>query len=176
VSFEIKSDVYEKPINSLVFCNNPLTIKELDDLLSDNGYFGRFKITKINLPKSQDVCVKVSVYLPDSVFTYDWPFDTYYNLTTRSLGTRKIPAIIKKEVKLLKCMYFFLLEGYNLSNNIEAVAEIGSLSMGWATKKEYVQLIMFLSKAGFFRKGWFVLKSKDDVSEIYENLFSPTYF
>lgn len=172
----IKNDVFEKSINNLVLCNNPRTIREFSDLLSDNGYFGRFTVEKVNLPKSQDVCIKAHVYLPDSIFTYQWPFQTYYNLTTRSFGTRKFPAIVKKERKLLKCMYFFLLERYNLSNNIEVVAELGSLTMGWSTKKEYIQLIMFLSKAGLFSRGWFVLKSEIDIQEVYDNLFNPVYF
>lgn len=170
------NDVYCKSINNIVISNSPKTISSLHSMLEDNGYYGRFKIDKIDVKRSRDVCVKISLYLPDSAYSYLWPYSTYYNLSDYSFGKRSRPRVIQPNIKLIKCMYFFLTTGYNISNNLETVAKIGNLHMGWATKEEYVHMIIFLVKAGLFNNGAFVLKSVNDVNEVYENLFDYNYF
>jgi hypothetical protein len=173
---EPKSDIYVKSINNIISSSAPRTIEKVEELLENNGYYGRAKVRKVPTKNYRETAIKVEVYLPDSIITYNWPFETYYNLSKVDFGKRTRPRVIKKNEALIKCMYFFLIQNYRISNNLEAVAEIGHLYMGWATKEEYIHMIRFLIKAGLFRDGWFALKSKQDVLEVYNNLFDYNYY
>lgn len=91
IDHEIKSDEYKVPINTLVVLNKPTTVSALSKLLDDNGYFGRYKILRKVTKNLGDIIITVEVYLPNSNFTYTWPFKTFYNLTLGRLLRR--PAL-----------------------------------------------------------------------------------
>lgn len=169
-------DVYKKSINNIIVSSCPKSIEKLEELLDKNGYYGRYKVVRHYAKNIKELAIKIEVYLPDSVHTYTWPLDTHYNLTKCDFGKRKKPRVIVKDNALIKCMYFFLIDRYNISNNLEVVAQIGHLKMGWATKERYIQMIKFLAKTNLFKDGWFVLKSYNDVKEVYENLYDYNYF
>lgn len=172
----VKSDVYSISLNSLIFGNAPKTIPLLSKLLEDSGYYGRFKIQQITSPNYKDIFINIEVYLPDSVYSYLWPFKTHFNLTTQSFGKRRSPIILKNSFKLIKCMSFFVNCDINMSEGVERVSVFGNALMGWATKEEYMKMILFLIKAGLFRNGKFVIKTDEDAIEIHANLFDYTYF
>jgi hypothetical protein len=171
-----KSDLFKVSINTLVTSSRPNSVEELSALLDDNGYYGRYTLDKKSVGSLKNPCVKVIVYLPDSVFTYEWPYLTYYDLSENKFGKRKKPRVIQNNWKLYKCMSFFLVEGFIIDNNLELIASAGSKLMGWATKDEYIKMIQFLLKVGLFKDGIFVLKTLDDLTEVHDNLFDYNYF
>jgi hypothetical protein len=153
----------------------PKDEEALANLLDKNGYYGRHTIERYAGPSYKDICVKIKIYLPNSIFTYQWPYGAYYNLTQDSFSKRKKPSVVQNNFKLIKCMYFFTRSGIIVENDIEKVAELGSLYMGWAKKEEYFAMIRFLMKARFFNNGRFVLKT-EDVLEVHDNLFDFKYY
>jgi len=173
---EFKSDVYSKSINQLVTTYNPKTVDELSELLDDNGYYGRFEIVRVATKFYREVCVKVNVYLPDSIHTYEWPYMSHYNLTLRKFSKRPKPRMFKEDFRLMKCLYFFLLYKWPIDSSFEHIANLGFKCMGWATQSDYLSLTVILHKIGFFNRGEFVIKSEEDLIEVKENLFSYSYF
>lgn len=173
---DIKSDVFVTSINGLVAFHSPRTIEAFSDLLSNNGYYGRFEIVRVSGASYRDLAVKVRVYLPNSVYSYEWPYLTYYSLTTNKFGKRKKPKGIRKESVMIKSMAYFLCYDNSMHTDVEAMAEAGYRIMGWATKAEYVNMTILFVQAGLFSKGVFVLKHEDDMMEVLHNLFSYSYF
>ena len=88
INDEIKSDEYSVSINSLVILHKPKNINALSKLLDNNGYFGRYKILRRLTKKIGDTIVNIEVYLPNSLCSYIWPFETVYNLKTNKLVKR----------------------------------------------------------------------------------------
>jgi hypothetical protein len=171
-----KSDIYKVSLNDLIISSTPKSIKALEEILDDNGYYGRYRIITCKAPKSNDLCIKIEVYLPDSIYHYVWPYNTHYNLSTRSFGKRTKPAVINNKKILMKCMGFFNMFSYIITGKIDPIAEIAHLYMGWATKAEYIKMITFLCKVGLFNNGEFCLKTVMDSKEVHDNLFDPTYY
>lgn len=174
--FEPKCDLYKISINSIVSSSVPTSVPKLEELLDDNGYYGRYRIDSTPTKNFKNNYVKVDVYLPDSVFNYVWPLNGYYSIADRDFVKRKKPRVIKNNENILYCMYYFLCHNYRIVNSIEPIAELMTLQMGRATRKEYIDIIKFLAKEGFFKDGWFALKHQTDVKEVYENLFDFNYF
>lgn len=169
------SDQFQVSLNELIFSYNPNSIDQIKKILDENGYYGRHQVYTVNVNKSTDVCIKIRIYLVDSCYYYTWPFLTHYNLTRKCFGKRKIPALIKNDFKISKCMYFFTTFRYIITGKIDPIAEIAHLYMGWATKNEYIKIITYLSTNGFFKDGDFCLKSAIDVHEVHKNLFDANY-
>jgi len=174
--FEPKCDLYKISINSIVSSSLPATVPKLEELLDDNGYYGRFNIESTPTKNFKNNYVRVNVYLPDSVCNYVWPLNGYYSIADSDFVKRKKPRIIKNNENILNCMYFFLKYNYRIVNSIEIIAELMTLQMGRATKKEYIDIIKLLAKERFFKDGWFSLKHPTDAKEVYENLFDYNYF
>jgi hypothetical protein len=171
-------------LNELLISNDPKSISETADLLNNNGYLGRHEILlhekdgtlNKNRYDSNISRIKISVRLLDSNIDYIWPYNTYYDWETRRFGKRRKPAVIRNDFRLSKCMYFFVTTGCMITGNLDKVAELGSLMMGWADKSEYKKMIIFLIQADLFHKGEFKLKSHIDVYEYYNNMFDYHYF
>lgn len=85
---EIKSDEYKISINTLVVLNKPASIAAMSRLLDNNGYFGRYKILRKVTKKLGEAVINIEVYVPNSGFSYIWPFKTMYNLTLGKLLKR----------------------------------------------------------------------------------------
>ena len=170
-----KSDYYSISINSLLLAANPKSIAKVENLLDDNGYYGRYRIVRESVPVFA-ICIKIEVYLPESLNTYKWPFKTYYNLSTNSFGKRRIPRVIKNTFRFNKIMLFLALCDLDLSSGVDRLALSGSKIMGWANKDDYVKTIMFFIKCGMFVNSKFCIKTEQDVVEVQSNLFDPNYF
>ncbi len=175
IDFSENNDLYSISINSLVLSKTFHSIEELKDLLESKGYYGRIKVKKVDTVAKDDVRIKLEVYLPDSIVSYEWPFSSTYSLKKAAILKRKRPSAIKNNWKLLKCMYFLLKADYVLED-LDSAAQDGYIVMGWATKKEYVEMLRFLVKCNLIREGKFVLKTEQDVKEVYENLFDHVFF
>jgi hypothetical protein len=178
-----KNDQYIISLNELLITNNPKSIKDVEDLLDDNGYYGRNKVYPINIktPKEtsyfkKNQAIRIQIYLVDSKVHYTWPYDTYYDIANKSFGKRRKPGVIRDDFRLAKCMYFFATTGCMITGNLDKVAELGSLMMGWANKSEYKKMITFLCQADLFHNGEFRLKSHIDVYEYKNNMFDYNYF
>ena len=162
-------------LNSMILANMPKNIYELQILLNNSEYNGRFKI--IRAPsENKDILINIEVNLPESIYTYIWPHKTYYNLSNNSFGKRSTPSVIKNTYRFNKIMLFLALCGVDLSLGIDNLALLGSKAMGWATKDDYAKTILFLIKCNMFRDKKFFLKKEEEVSEVQSNLFDANYF
>jgi len=175
ISSSPTNDTYSLSINSIVLSRIFSSIEELKEALESSGYYGRVEVRKVSDGKSKDCLVKIKVYLPDSKVSYEWPFMASYSLNKGCITKRKRPAAIKNNWKLLKCMYFLFRHDYKIED-LDSAANDGYLIMGWATKKEYVELLRFLIKHELVWDGKLILKSAMDVRELYENLFDHTFY
>jgi len=172
----ILDDVYTISINSLVFSKTPKTVKQLEDVLNSNGYYGRFRIDRQYVKNSQDIYVKVKVYLPDSCCFYSWPLFGNYNLTSKCFTKRKKPSVLNNQFKLKKCLQFFAINKYKINTSIEEVADIASKYFGWATKSDYVKIMKLLIESDLIINGKFIIKSEKDIPEVFDNLLDANYF
>jgi hypothetical protein len=175
MSVTSKSDIYSISLNSLLLGSYPKNTIRIQELLDDSGYYGRSKI--IRAPSvNKDILINIEVYLPDSVYSYVWPYKTTYNVTSNSFGKRRTPSVIKNSFRFNKIMMFLSLCGVGMSTGVDDLALLGSKFMGWATKDDYAKTILFFVKCNMFRDRMFCLKTKEDVTEVQNNLFDANYF
>ena len=82
---EFKSDKFEVSLNEILFSRSyKPSVNSVSKLLDANGYFGRYKIETIDNRKfGTDILIRVHVYLYDSVYTYTWPYNTFFDLDKR---------------------------------------------------------------------------------------------
>jgi hypothetical protein len=202
---EFKSDKYEVSVNELLFTKRyKPSASSVESLLSNNGYYGRVEIESITDKKfGTDVLVKVHIFLFDSVFTYTWPYQTFFNLDKKVFGnTRKLPrGILNDRNIFITCCKNIAgmftpknrLEGiptFSDLNSLLAMEEISKRQAGldlwpeiicrhhesWNLVNYYQKLIPFLCRVGLMSNNRFKIKSKQDAEEVCMNLFDVNYW
>jgi hypothetical protein len=202
---QFKSDKYEVSLNELFFSRtyNP-SVNSVSRLLDNNGYFGRYKIeTLTNRKFGTDVLIRVHVYLIDSVFTYTWPYNTFFNIDNKSFGhNRKAPRGVLSDKSMLSYVFTLLSSIFSRrgktykpsmifeSHCDECLRVIQHYKLplsdwpyticnihGTAAHRPYLEkVIPFLVKVGLISNNKFKLNSIDDAEEVCENLFDIDYW
>jgi hypothetical protein len=175
INEDIKRDDYYISINELVIRHQPRDVRILSNILDDNGYFGRHKINREYTKRYGDNNVAVEIYLPNSIFTYRWPLSSTYSLT-RS-------GIIKNSNDFLHSYQSFVhpLDFLRRVNDKEAFRDIDKLSLMMFREhstrdllynKQFIYRIMLLK---YLVKNNILLRSKEDIVEIFHNLHNKQY-
>jgi len=203
---EFKSDKYEISINELMFGRiyKP-TISSVQKLLDDNGYFGRSRVEIVKNKKfGTDTLIKVHIYLYDSAFEYTWPFNTFFDLDTKSYGhNRRLSRGVFTDnltfVRLVTMLaYMFTPQSKlekPLSDHVKELLEIRKIidesnlpadDWPWAIcsykqiygpiRKRWESIIHFLKRTGFIVNNRSRLISALDAQEICDNLFDINYW
>ncbi len=171
-----KSDLFRVSINDLVESKFPSDVKDLSTILDDNGYYGRHQIRRMEGPSYKDICVKVRVYMPYSVFTYEWPYGSYYNLTAKCFGKRSMPKALSMSQDVhFRAMCLYFIHRKDPIIDIETTATNGA-NWGGGLKHQYVHLIRLFFRLGFIKNNTFCIKSGEDMYEVMCNLFDRSYF
>lgn len=205
INNEFKSDKYSVSLNELIFSRTSSSnISSLMKLLDDNGYFGRYKIESFSDKRfGTDVLIKIYVYMPDSSYTYCWPFNTFFNITRKLFGNnRKAPGLVLADQTMLKYSFLVLSvmfcrdpnqeEDYNFHDercrSIAKIIKDGNHSVEeWAyiickhnkaihEKKYFQRVIAFLCRIGLIKNSRFLISGKLDAKEISSNLFDINYW
>lgn len=202
---EFKSDKYEVSLNELLFSRtyNP-SVNSISKLLDNNGYFGRYKIeTLTNRKFGTDVLIKVHVYLIDSVYTYTWPYNTFFNLDKKSFGhSRKAPRGVLTDKSMLSYVFtlfstIFAKRGktYKPSMVFETYCDeclrviqqhklplsdwprtICNIHQTNAHRPYLEKAIPFLVKVGLLSNNKFRLNNAYEAEELSDNLFDIDYW
>ena len=174
-----KSDAYSISINSVILLYKPQSIPTLSKLLDDNGYYGRYTIMTKVTKKLGETVINIEVFLPNSGFSYLWPFRTLYNLTLgrllKKVKLRKIPAVP------------YVMTYLSTESIFSTKFEIGSIeelprelmkAYGSRDYSYYQYIVSTMIHAGLFKitrdkKIIFLLKNEEDIKEVNDNLFNP---
>jgi hypothetical protein len=175
-----KSDTYSISINSIILLHKPNNLPSLCKLLDDNGYYGRYTIMKKVTKNHGETVINIEVYLPNSCFSYLWPFRTMYNLTLgrllKKIKLRKIPAMPYVLSHLSSD------DPTNPLLDSPSIEELPYRIMkvnGSRNHSYYQYIVATMLHAGLFKishnkKLVFKLKDNDDdLKELMENLFNP---
>lgn len=202
---EFKSDKYEVSLNELLFSRTyKPSVSSVSVLLDNNGYFGRYKIeTLTNKKFGTDVLIKVHVYLIDSVYTYTWPYNTFFNIDNKTFGhNRKAPRGILTDKSMLSYVFtlfstIFARRNKNYKPSIvfqtycdECLRVIQQHKLplsDWprticnihqtSEHRPYLEkVIPFLVKVGLIYNNKFRLHSVEEAKEVCENLFDIDYW
>ena len=176
---ESKSDAYSMSINSIILLYKPTTIPGLSKLLDDNGYYGRYTILKKVTKNYGDTIINIEVYLPNSGFSYLWPFRTLYNMTVgrllKKVRLKKIPAIpyvmsyLSNQAALITKFQMTTID--DLPNQLMKAYNSRDYSY-------YQYIVSTMIHAGLFKitttkRIIFRLKNAEDIKEVNDNLFNP---
>ena len=174
-----KSDAYSISINSVILLYKPQSIPTLSKLLDDNGYYGRYTIMTKVTKKLGETVINIEVFLPNSGFSYLWPFRTLYNLTLgrllKKVKLRKIPAIP------YVMTYLYTETIFSTKFEIGSIEELPRELMkayGSRDYSYYQYIVSTTIHAGLFKitrdkKIIFLLKNEEDIKELNDNLFNP---
>lgn len=202
---EFKSDKFKVSLNELMFSRTySPSINSIHKLLDDNGYFGRYKIETIDNRKfGTDILIRVHVYLFDSVYTYVWPYSTFFNIDKRNFGhNRRTPRGILTDKSMLGYVFTLLASIFkkrtkNYSPSIlfekhcdacfQTIVESKISIHDWpfvickihdtrAHKPYLEKAIPFLAKVGLISNNKFKLTTVDDAHEVFKNLFDIDYW
>jgi len=171
-----KSDQYKISIPELLLRNPGLdNVRELKSLLEDNGYYSRTRIKLFREQGKTTNNVKIDIYLPDSVYIYSFPQDTYYSLKEKKVlrvknKIKTDPAIGDFMTKLL----------YVTGNENKEHDPVEWMKTHVRVRSDYniVRATTIMNQVihfGLIKDDKFVLKTEQDVTEVYENLFSTKY-
>lgn len=199
---EFKSDEYKTSINELLFSRTyKSSVKSIEKILNDNGYFGRFKIETIDNRKfGTDIIIRIHVYLYESSYTYIWPFNTSFNIDRKIFThNRKAPRGILND-------QFMLFHSVNILSNMfkkegditshfdvlcaNSMEEIRSKNYGidnwplvickhhklWGQLSFISNIVSFLSRIGLISNNRFKIKHTKDAIEVCDNLFDINYW
>jgi hypothetical protein len=202
---EFKSDKFEVSLNEILFSRSyKPSVNSVSKLLDANGYFGRYKIETIDNRKfGTDILIRVHVYLYDSVYTYTWPYNTFFDLDKKMFGhNRRVPRGFLSDKSMLS--YFFTLfstifkrrdKNYKPSILFERhcdecykVIVDSKLPLndwpfvickihGTSSHKPYLEkIIPFFVKVGLISNNRFKLNNVQDANEVCKNLFDINYW
>jgi len=166
----LHNDDYRISIWELFFKYKPGTIDSMKKILEENGYYGRCKVMRIEDDKGKLTNkAKAEIYLPNSAFTYQWPLNNHYNLTTRQLDKKfKFSKPCLAYTLIGQMMHGLLWENVlaydDLGYKIQAIARCGDTS-------PYRKAIMILIKAGLTTTDFKLRLKECDIDEIYDNWF-----
>lgn len=174
-----KSDAYSTSINSIILLYKPQTIPKLSKLLDDNGYYGRYNIMTKVTKKLGETVISIEIYLPNSGFSYLWPFRTLYNITLGKL----LKKVKLKRMPAIHYVMSYLSTSYQIYIKIEinSIDELPRQLMkayGSRDYSYYQYIVATMVHAGLLKitttkKIVFCLKNAEDIKEVNENLFNP---
>jgi hypothetical protein len=204
VNDEFKSDKYSVSINELMFSRRYRpNIAAVSTLLDDNGYFGRYRIESIKDKKfPSDTLIIIHVYLCDSLYTYSWPLNTFFNLNKKLFGhNRKIPrGVFNNAFMFSNCVMFLStmftprsmfkdisLYDANCINCLRIIEEGDYGVESWAfiisnyikasgQRPFYEKILPYLCRIGLISNNKFIIVGKEDPQEICDNLFDINYW
>lgn len=173
----IYDDKYRISIPKLLYSKNIDTRKELQDLLNDNGYYGRAVVHTKREYGHPTNKLYVKVELIASNYIYKWPFNSYYD--TREKKVDFVKTKIKVTPQLRTGMRTIVMTKaqnklYNINDDgicLDSMLHVYG-NMAAATRGLVVKQLMQLR---LLNEGKLVLKSLDDVDELYYNQFDQTY-
>lgn len=202
---EYKSDKFSLSINELLFSRSYRpSIESISKLLDDNGYFGRYEIETVEHKKHGiDLLIKINVYLYNSVYTYTWPYGTFFNVDKKTFGhNRKSPRGILNNKMLLLHVFGVLSTIFHDRKNppdmsrmfnkkceecyriiVEERRPIGDWPFlithihNTTKNRPYMEKIFpFLVKTGLILNSRFRINNLEDADEVCRNLFDVDYW
>jgi len=173
----IYDDKYRISIPKLLFSNRINSRKEMQDLLNDNGYYGRavvFSKREYGHPTNK---LYVKIDLIESNYIYKWPFNSYYD--TREKKVDFVKPKIKVTPQLRSGMRTIVMAKaqnklYNINDDsisFDSMLHVYG-NMAAATRSLVIKQLMQLR---LLNEEKLILKSLDDVDELYYNQFDQTY-
>lgn len=163
------SDSFSKSIPDIVLMSNFKNMGEFANRLDENGYYGRYDI-KLALGKKHDYNnYVVNVYLPDSIYTYTWPYKSSFNIKEKRI-------VRNGQAKFYKAAFTRLV--WHLQDLPDPITEIHlgvAYDIATATKINFdlIQpMLVGMFQDGLIKNGKTIIKSGIDAVEIYENQYS----
>ncbi len=154
------NDNYTRSLKDILEYEDIHTFDDLKQKLDENGYYGRYKIIKINDHKNNRIKFKIEVYLVDSCMTYMWPYNNFYIL---NYGIEKHISKTPNYIitRILRCI---------LENGL--IQPISICKYATITYKNYIKNINIIDKHKLVYRGKSLLKSHIDITEYIENIIN----
>jgi hypothetical protein len=164
------SDEFSKSIPDIVLMSNFKNMGEFASRLDENGYYGRYniKLAMGNKKHTYDNYI-VNVYLPDSVFSYTWPYKSAFNITEKRI-------LKSKQAKFYKAAFTRLV--WYLQDLPEPIEELNlgisyDIAVATTINFDIIQpMLVGMFQDGLIKDGKTIIKSGIDAVEIYENQYS----
>lgn len=154
----VYDDKFKKSIFDIFDYDVPNNNSELSYHLNYCGYFGRYNIIEIKQKRKTEKKYIIKIYLPNSRIYYYWPFMTPYKFD-RLESVYKIHKRIPNSIK----------EVLLLSYDMPYVNSHDIIKKGILHDKIEKSIVM-LHQFGIYHGHRCIIKDKDDIWELYNNI------